>query len=46
MDNIKLLSETAGKNGQECSVHVISCDVYSGYYCGFCESTKESHLTN
>lgn len=45
MDSIKLLSETAGKNGQECSVRVTSGEVYSGYYCGFCESTKENPLT-
>ena len=45
MDCIKLLSETAGKNGQECSVHVTSDEVYFGYYCGFCESTKENPLT-
>lgn len=45
MDSIELLTKTAEKNGQKCSVHVTSGDVYSGHYCGYCESTKENtHL--
>lgn len=44
-DSIELLTKTAGKIGQECSVHVTSGDVYSGHYCGYCESTKENPLT-
>lgn len=45
MDSIELLTKTAGKIGQKCSVHVTSGDVYSGHYCGYCESTKENPLT-
>ena len=45
MDSIQLLSETAGKFGQQCSVSVSSGDTYSGYYRGFCESTREYPLT-
>lgn len=45
MDSIELLSETVGKFGQECSVHLTSGDVYSGHYCGYCDSTKENPLT-
>ena len=45
MDSIELLTKTARKIGQKCSVHVTSGDVYSGHYCGYCESTKENPLT-
>lgn len=45
MDSIELLTKTAEKNGQKCSVHVTSGDVYLGHYCGYCESTKENPLT-
>ena len=45
MDSIELLSETAGKLGQRCSVSVSSGDAYSGYYRGFRESTRENPLT-
>lgn len=45
MDSIKLLSETAGKFGQPCSVSVSTGDTYSGFYRGFCESTRECPLT-
>lgn len=40
-----LLSETAGKFGQECKVYVTTGDVYSGYYRGFSEVTQEHPLT-
>lgn len=45
MDSIQLLSETAGKFGQQCSVSVSTGDTYSGNYRGFCESTRENPLT-
>lgn len=45
MDSIEFCFKTAGKIGQKCSVHVTSGDVYSGHYCGYCESTKENPLT-
>lgn len=45
MDSIKLLSETTGKFGQECSVSVSTGDTYTGYYRGYCESTRENPLT-
>ena len=45
MDSIELLTKTAGKIGQKCSVHVTSGHDYSGHYCGYCESTKENPLT-
>ena len=45
MDSIQLLSETAGKFGQRCSVSVTTGDTYSGYYRGYCESTRENPLT-
>lgn len=45
MDSIQLLSETAGKFGQRCSVSVSTGDSYSGYYRGFCESTRVYPLT-
>ncbi len=44
MDSILLLSETAGKLGQRCSISVSNGDTYSGYYRGFCESTRENPL--
>jgi len=44
MDSIKLLSETAGKFGQKCSVSVSTGDTYSGYFYGYPESTKENPL--
>lgn len=45
MDSIHLLSETAGKFGQRCFVSVSTGDTYSGYFRGYCESTKEYPLT-
>lgn len=45
MDSIQLLSETAGEFGQRCAVSVSTGDTYSGYYRGFCESTRENPLT-
>lgn len=45
MDSIQLLSETAGKFGQECKVSVTTGDTYTGLYRGFCESTRENPLT-
>ena len=45
MDSILLLSETAGKVGQKCKVSVTTGDAYSGYYRGYCESTREHPLT-
>lgn len=45
MDSIQLLSETAGKIGLKCSVSVSTGDTYSGYYRGYCESTREYPLT-
>lgn len=45
MDSIKLLTETAGKNGCECKVHVTTGEIYSGLFCGYCESTREYPLT-
>lgn len=45
MNSIQLLSETAGKIGQKCSVSVSTGNTYSGYYRGFCESTREYPLT-
>ena len=45
MDSIQLLSETAGRLGQKCDVSVSTVDTYSGYYRGFCESTREYPLT-
>lgn len=44
MDSIQLLSETAGKNGEKCSISVSTGDMYSGYFHGFCESTSEAPL--
>lgn len=45
MDSIQLLSETAGKIGQRCSVSVSTGDTYTGIYRGYCESTRENPLT-
>lgn len=45
MDSIQLLSETAGKIGQRCSVSVSTGDTYTGIYRGYCESTREYPLT-
>lgn len=45
MDSIQLLSETAGKIGQRCSISVSTGETYSGYYSGFCESTRKYPLT-
>lgn len=45
MDSIQLVSETAEKFGQTCSVSVSTGDVYSGVYRGFGESTPEYPLT-
>jgi len=45
MDSIQLLSETAGKFGQSCKVSVSTGDTYTGFYQGFCDSTKENPLT-
>ncbi len=45
MDSIQLLSETTGKFGQRCSVSVSTGDTYSGFYRGYCDSTRENPLT-
>lgn len=45
MDSIQLLSVTAGKIGQTCTVTVSTGDTYVGLYRGFCESTRENPLT-
>ena len=45
MDSTQLLSETAGKIGQRCSVSVSTGDTYTGIYRGYCESTRENPLT-
>ncbi len=45
MDSIQLLSETAGNFGQKCSVSVSTGDTYSGYFRGYCDSTRENPLT-
>ena len=45
MDSIELTSKTEGKFGQECKVSVGTCDVYSGVFRGYCESTKGYPLT-
>lgn len=45
MDSIQLLTETAAKIGQRCSVSVSTGDTYTGIYRGYCESTRENPLT-
>lgn len=45
MDSIQLISETAGKFGQKCSVSVTNGNTYNGIFRGYCESTKENPLT-